>query len=719
MKTITIALLTLSLTTICGEGVLAQSGNDLYQEALVKERVEGDLRGAIELYQRIASDFAGHRTLAANALVQMGLCYEKLGSEEAARAYQRVLQDYADQTEIVSRARERLAGLDRPQEEAEDASIVVRQIWGGSFGDGPAGGPDGSGGPSPDGRYLAYVDWRTGDLAVWDLAAGEGRRLTHDGSFDVADYQYPNEAHFSPDGNFIAYTWLLETVGTQELRVVDLDGSSPRILYKDPKWMGPFAWSNDGRWIATRREREEGVHEVFMVATVDGSVLPLREFEDEGFKIEPGGRLSFSPNDRYLALGLLADGDLDRGDIWLLATDGSGRAFPIVEHPADDQLVGWIPGTQTLLFQSDRSGSPDLWAAEVVDGQTQGLPRALRRNVGDPRHLGFTDDGRMFYAVFTHRFNTFIAPFDAEAGEVALEEAQALLGSFMHPRWSPTGRLLALIHQEWVQGPPPNLKESLVVRDVETGEERELASHIDLGYARLSWSPDERSILVHGYDWTRAGAEESEPSLWRVEVGSGEATAVLDTLVGRSFGYPSVGAVWTASGDGVIYANGGRVVLRDLESGREMEMYRDPRLAHRLIALSPDGRQLAFGVTDSEQYDPEDESVISGGGRILTIPAEGGEVRELATIRDPGLVRAIDWTPDGEYLLLGQNQEEGGVVFRIPRRGGELEELWAIGQTALGVHPDGNKIAYSYAENDLEIWVMENLVAVLKEGSGG
>jgi dipeptidyl aminopeptidase/acylaminoacyl peptidase len=289
----------------------------------------------------------------------------------------------------------------------------------------------------------------------------------------------------------------------------------------------------------------------------------------------------------------------------------------------------------------------------------------------------------------------------------------------MHPRWSPTGRLLALIHQEWVQGPPPNLKESLVVRDVETGEERELASHIDLGYARLSWSPDERSILVHGYDWTRAGAEESEPSLWRVEVGSGEATAVLDTLVGRSFGYPSVGAVWTASGDGVIYANGGRVVLRDLESGREMEMYRDPRLAHRLIALSPDGRQLAFGVTDSEQYDPEDESVISGGGRILTIPAEGGEVRELATIRDPGLVRAIDWTPDGEYLLLGQNQEEGGVVFRIPRRGGELEELWAIGQTALGVHPDGNKIAYSYAENDLEIWVMENLVAVLKEGSGG
>ena len=56
--------------------VLAQQGQDLYQQALRKENVEGDLQAAIELYQRIAREFAEDRALVARALVHMGLSYE-------------------------------------------------------------------------------------------------------------------------------------------------------------------------------------------------------------------------------------------------------------------------------------------------------------------------------------------------------------------------------------------------------------------------------------------------------------------------------------------------------------------------------------------------------------------------------------------------------------------------------------------------------------------
>jgi len=71
MKTIRIALLAAALTVIGGVPGLTQSGQDLLQQALVKEQADGDLRAAIAIYQRIVRDFAGDRVLAAKALMQL------------------------------------------------------------------------------------------------------------------------------------------------------------------------------------------------------------------------------------------------------------------------------------------------------------------------------------------------------------------------------------------------------------------------------------------------------------------------------------------------------------------------------------------------------------------------------------------------------------------------------------------------------------------------
>jgi hypothetical protein len=90
MRTISIITLFVSLALLDAVPVLAQTGHDLFQQALVKERADGDLRGAIEIYERIAREFTPDRPLAAKALVQLGQCYEKLGSTEAERAYRRV-----------------------------------------------------------------------------------------------------------------------------------------------------------------------------------------------------------------------------------------------------------------------------------------------------------------------------------------------------------------------------------------------------------------------------------------------------------------------------------------------------------------------------------------------------------------------------------------------------------------------------------------------------
>ena len=66
------------------------------QAAIHTEEVEGDLQRAIALYREVISRYANERDVAARALLYLGRTYEKLGSQEATRAYQRVVREYGD-----------------------------------------------------------------------------------------------------------------------------------------------------------------------------------------------------------------------------------------------------------------------------------------------------------------------------------------------------------------------------------------------------------------------------------------------------------------------------------------------------------------------------------------------------------------------------------------------------------------------------------------------
>ena len=102
-----------------------QQAEVLLQAALDKEVVEGKLEEAIRLYEDIIARFSSNRPIAAKALVQMGGCYEKLGNEKAREAYERVIREYADQSELVADARVRLAALEQSTgpDVAEDLTI--------------------------------------------------------------------------------------------------------------------------------------------------------------------------------------------------------------------------------------------------------------------------------------------------------------------------------------------------------------------------------------------------------------------------------------------------------------------------------------------------------------------------------------------------------------------------------------------------------------------
>ena len=89
------------------------------------------------------------------------------------------------------------------------------------------------GSPSPDGRYLSFHDWDTGDLAVRDLVTGQNRRLTNKGTSQDSD-EFAESSVISGDGRQIAYAWYNKEK-FYELRVIGIDGSNPRTVYRDKR----------------------------------------------------------------------------------------------------------------------------------------------------------------------------------------------------------------------------------------------------------------------------------------------------------------------------------------------------------------------------------------------------------------------------------------------------------------------------------------------------
>ncbi|MFQ5926860.1 MAG: hypothetical protein ACE5MH_05435, partial [Terriglobia bacterium] len=207
--------------------------------------------------------------------------------------------------------------LNPPDAAAAGGGMVARQVWAGPL-------VDTLGAPSADGSYIYMVDWETGDLATRNLLTGEKRRLTNKGSWaessEFALFSVP-----SPDGNHIAYTWFNKDL-VVDLRLVALDGSSPRVLYQNPEveYLVPAAWTPDGNHILALFRKKDRTNQIVLVATADGSVRVLKTL-DWRYPL----KMRLSPDGRFVVYDFPPKEDAPERDIFLLATDGS-REVPLV-----------------------------------------------------------------------------------------------------------------------------------------------------------------------------------------------------------------------------------------------------------------------------------------------------------------------------------------------------------------------------------------------------
>jgi Tol biopolymer transport system component len=350
-----------------------------------------------------------------------------------------------------------------------------------------------------------------------------------------------------------------------------------------------------------------------------------------------------------------------------------------------------------------------IWALEVVDGQPKGSPQSIKQNLNGMHPLGVTQEGAYYYWLPPGDGDVYMATLDPETGEVVIPPAKVIRsyeGFNRRPDFSPDGKYLAYVSRR-----PKGSDDSriLVIYSLETGEERELQTDIPLvlwGPSAPRWSPDGRSILILAT--VTDSANEKRNGFHQIDVETGAVTpVVLDDELGSIFGRTA--PVWSPDGSKIFFhrRNGG-IRIYDLEAKREWK----PELqwpeggsnGDAGLALSPDGRQLAFTIN----FDNE---------RVIYIAPSNGEIHEITRLRTDETVegRGLTWTPDGRYLLfLGKHEDGLCELRRISVEGGKSQNLGlkVAAHTYLSIHPDGRRIAFTGAgpTPGAEVWAMENFL---------
>jgi Tol biopolymer transport system component len=681
----------------------AETGQSLFQKALTKERAEADPAGAIRIYERVVKEFGKDRRLAAEALFRIGECHQALGNAEARRTFERLVREYAEQTQRVEDARARLAALERAGSLNHPPGITLRKVWGGT-----SGVVEGS--PSPDGRHLSFTDWETGDLAVRDLVTGQNRRLTGKGSWKDSD-EYAEASVISGDGRQIAFGWNNKE-DFYELRVIGMDGSKPRVVSRDKEvgfYVGAYQWTVDGKQILAALQKSGGETRIALIPTAGGPARVLKTL------VRYPSYASLSPDGRFLVYDQPGQGDGRERDIFLLSVEG-GQEIPLVRHPADDFAALWMPDGKRVLFVSDRTGTNGFWAIDVVDGKPGGIPQLLKDGVGRGiRPNGFTRQGSFYYSLNIRMQDVYVAEVDPVAGQVLRQPAPVaarFVGSNSSPSWSPDGRRLAYYSQRSdstaVGGP------TLVIHSIETGEVRDVPVLLLQLPFPVRWFPDGKSVLVGAWE----SPKRDLVAFYRVDIQTGD-----HRLLRSSSGTGVVRSELSPDGKTLFFFTGGEpklrggVISRDIETGQEREIARVPYLAGNgwaRLAVSPDGKNLAF------------RSPVVGEAKWTALrlaPATGGELRELYRFRQSETSNndELAWTPDGRHVLLARGTGKDGMpeMWRIPVGGGEPERtgLSMAGMRTVAAHPDGRRIAFDGRTSSGapgEVWVLENLPAAAK-----
>ena len=297
---------------------------------------------------------------------------------------------------------------------------------------------------SPDGKFLTYTDWSTGELWMRDVATGASRVLTNDGEWDVSD-SFPETTAISPDNSRIASAWFNGKLSIYELRVGPLPSAGQMdngtAVYQPPANLPSYVdvrgWLSDSKVLFGYFPGPAQDARLAVADLEQGTTKDIRALRFSDVTIP-------SPDGRWVAVGF-GDNPAAPHDIVLLAADGSAETR-VISHPANDSPVAWTPDGSHLLFSSSRTSAQSLWALPVRDGKADGQPRLVVGDVAPVGTVGMSPAGELYYVKQPGSTDLFEARIDFSTGRLLQQPTTVAVGAVgdnRTPVYSPDGRNLA------------------------------------------------------------------------------------------------------------------------------------------------------------------------------------------------------------------------------------------------------------------------------------
>jgi len=212
---------------------------------------------------------------------------------------------------------------------------------------------------SPDGRFLAFVEWGDQRKIYLLNAVGGAPMLLLSGDFQPADPDW------SPDGKFLVYGGEALSVGnpkeaSRQIEILDLSTKKSKTV---PGSQGMFSprWSPDGRYLAALSDDQKRLY-LYSFESQHWQQLPLPNQSEAAWVSCP----SWSHDSRYLYFRYFASGEVYRlsipgGQAEIVAgTGGVDTGYPAMP------MSGWFGLTPDdhILMMLDRS-LDEVYALDV------------------------------------------------------------------------------------------------------------------------------------------------------------------------------------------------------------------------------------------------------------------------------------------------------------------------------------------------------------------
>lgn len=687
---------------LCAGNSWSQTPEQLFQKGIMKEEGEGSLREAIELYKSVADNAQADRVLRAKALYQMGNCYEKLGQQEARGVYEKLVANYTDPADLVANAKRKLNNLNTGQTDLTKPGLSMRQVKDASVLDWSY---------SPDGKYVAYYDSDSDALGVRNLQTGEKWIVSPKDKITPSKSQYVSDPIiWSPDSKSLVFRWVIRdntfSTNSEELHLVEKDGSQDRIIAKNTAEYYPQDWSSDGRSILCIRSGD--TNWLSLITVKDGKE---KEIANLGGRWTAGAQ--FSNDGNFVVFSAQKEEKSENYDIYTVPLNG-GVAQELVSFKEKDEGPVVIRGTNKVVFISSHTGEKDLWVLHMENGKLKGDPEILKSGLDLTSWInGVLDNGTVLISTFRWNPEFFYAKLDVERNDVTFFPFDIPRGSIkmVKTAWSPSLSKVAVMAAD-PKSYAGLTKMNFIVFDLRTRERQEVPTDLYAfpvqDWIEPQWTPDEKSVLIKA---ERIEGSRLPGGIYKVDFSTHITSEYM--MLGKSwtaFKWKWRWLQFSPDGKTQYFASTDddfklpmKLFARSAETGSEQIIRQFDKMPGKFF-LSPDGNLIAVKYDNS----------------LLVFNADGSNEKIILKDLDKNWGTLLGWANDSKSVLVQRPvDKKNWAIWIQPLDGKEYREVISadklkpfFGASGLMLHYVGNEtyLSMQNGERIYELWAVENIV---------